>query len=83
MEDKNPPHITLLLLLQEVFTVNHDDQAVHPLHPLVQSGLLHPLANQGAGGAGQGSARRHHHRADPEPDQQLAGDHHHQRHSYP
>merc|ERR1711872_129331 len=68
-------------LLQEVTTVHHHDQAVHPLHHLVQPGLLHPLAKQG--GASQRFAGGYHHRADPEPDQQLAGDHHHQRHPNP
>merc|ERR1712142_1194527 len=52
-------------LLQEVTTVHHHDQALHLLHPLVQPGLLHPLAKQG--GASQRFARGYHHRADPEP----------------
>merc|ERR1711970_1280960 len=63
--------------------ISKDDEAVSHLYPPVQSGVLQPLAKQGAGGAGQGLVGGHHHRSDPEPDQQLAGDHHHQRHSYP
>ena len=67
----------ILSLLQEVSTANQDDEADHPLHPPVQSGLLHPCPKQG--GAGQGPPAGHHLRADPEPDQWSAGHHHHQR----